>query len=647
MNFFEHQARAKRNSGRLILLLALAVLCLVSLTSIVLTLLLQAFGEVSAYSAESRMGLDWSLIGMIACVVVAVVLFGSLYKSIQLSSGGKAVAERLGGRLLNLAPQSPEERRILNVVEEMAIASGTPVPPVYLLDDPSINAFAAGLTPQDAVIGITRGAIFLLSRDELQGVIAHEFSHIFHGDMRLNTRLVAVLHGILLLGLIGEELLEGSTNRGLRISSSSSRDKSAGVFIAIGCALWVLGYAGTFFGNLIKAAVSRQREFLADAAAVQFTRNDQSIAGALKKIGGYSCGSQLQTSHAAEFSHMYFGPGIDMALSSLMATHPPLEERIRRVEPRWDGSFPSVRLPANAYGPDSNYDTSLSDSWDVALSGFSAPAASYSPQAAEHSIANIGNPQAAHISAARNNLQRLPDTLKAAAHRSLDAQALMLGLLLSRDTDLQAKQLALLQPQLNPDITQVLEQLRGELSSLPAELRLPLLELSIPALKQLDTEQFAQLQRHLALLAQADKVISLMEWSLLRILQRNVQGPRPVDGQYRLMEMAAECAVLLSALAHAGHQDSEQAAQALAKACAALPFEPVSLAANGGELKTLDTALTRLNRLLPLQKPRLLKAMAICITHDGQINAAEAELMRAVADTLDCPMPPLLGTTFD
>jgi Zn-dependent protease with chaperone function/uncharacterized tellurite resistance protein B-like protein len=640
MNFFEHQARAKRNSGRLILLLALAVLCLVSLTSIVLTLLLQVFGEVPAYSAESRTGLDWTLIGSIASVVVAVILLGSLYKNIQLSSGGKAVAERLGGRLLNLAPQSPEERRILNVVEEMAIASGTPVPPVYLLDDPSINAFAAGLTPQDAVIGITRGAIFLLSRDELQGVIAHEFSNIFHGDMRLNTRLVAVLHGILLLGLIGGELLD---NRSLRLGSSSGRNKSAGMFIAIGAALWVLGYAGTFFGNLIKAAVSRQREFLADAAAVQFTRNDQSIAGALKKIGGYAAGSQLNASHAAEFSHMYFGPGIHMALGSLMATHPPLEERIRRVEPRWDGSFPSVSLPANAYDPDSNSAANLSETWDAALSGFNAPASSYSPQAAEHAIANIGQPQAAHISAARSSLQRLPDALKAAAHRSLDVQALMLGLFLSRDTSSQAKQLALLQPRLNPDIAQVLEPLRGELSSLPAELRLPLLELAIPALKQLDPEQFSQLQRHLVLLAQADKVISLMEWSLLRILQRNVQGPRPVDGQYRLMEMAAECAVLLSALAHAGHQDSEQAAQALAKACAALPFEPVSLAANGGELKTLDTALIRLSRLLPLQKPRLLKAMAICITHDGQINAAEAELMRAVAETLDCPMPPLLG----
>ncbi|MDP3846870.1 MAG: M48 family metallopeptidase [Pseudomonas sp.] len=643
MNFFEHQARAKRNSGRLVLLLGLAVICLVTLTSLTLMLLLQLFGEVPAHSAESRIGLDWSLIGLIAATVIAVVLLGSLYKSAQLSKGGKAVAERLGGRLINLAPQSPEERRVLNVVEEMAIASGTPVPPVYLLDDPGINAFAAGLTPQDAVIGITRGAIFLLSRDELQGVIAHEFSHIFHGDMRLNTRLVAVLHGILLLGLIGGQLLDSDSNRHTRVSISSSVKNNSGVALsAIGCALWVLGYAGTFFGNLIKAAVSRQREFLADAAAVQFTRNDQSIAGALKKIGGYACGSQLRASHAAEFSHMYFGPGISLAFGSLMATHPPLEERIRRVEPRWDGSFPQVVLPAEAYGNNADAAAPVSADWDAAISGLSA-APNYSPQAAEHAIEHIGEPQAAHLNAARNSLQRLAEPLKAAAHHSLDAQALVYGLLLSREEPHLSKQLDLLRPRLNPDIAQVLQQLQGELSRLDADLRLPLLELAIPALKQLDRQQFTELKKNLVLLAQADQVVNLMEWSLFRILERSVQGPRPIDGQYRLSEMAAESAVLLSALAHAGHDDPKFAAQALAKACAALPFEPLTLAARSPALKSLDAALKRLSQLLPLQKPRLLKAMAICIAHDGRINAAEAELMRAVADTLDCPMPPLLS----
>jgi hypothetical protein len=302
-----------------------------------------------------------------------------------------------------------------------------------------------------------------------------------------------------------------------------------------------------------------------------------------------------------------------------------------------------VTLAADAYQPAASPTANLHGAWEAALSGLSGAAAGYSPQAAERAIGNIGNPQAAHLSAARSSLQRLPEPLKAAAHRSLDAQALMLGLLLSADEAILSKQLACLRPRLNPDIDQVLQQLHEQLRSLPADLRLPLLDLAIPALKQLDPQQFAELQRNLVLLAQTDQVINLMEWSLLRILRRNVQGQRPLDGQYRLMDMPAECGVLLSALAHAGHNDPQLAAQALAKACVALPFEPLSLAASSDPLKSLDAALNRLSRLLPLQKPRLLKAMAICIAHDGHINAAEAELMRAVADTLDCPMPPLLG----
>jgi Zn-dependent protease with chaperone function len=342
MNFFEQQDRARRNSGRLLILMVLAVLSLITLTSLVLGLVWQLFGQSHtslwlASDAPISVLPSWPLVGCVALAVIGVVLLGSLYKQLQLSRGGQAIAERLGGRLINLSPQSLEERRLLNVVEEMALASGTSVPPVFVLDDVGINAFAAGLTPQDAVIGITRGAICQLSRDELQGVIAHEFIHIFHGDMRLNTRLVSVLHGILLLGLIGGFLLR-SSGRGSR----SSRDNSVAIVLAIGVTLWVLGYAGTFFGNLIKAAVSRQREFLADASAVQYTRNPDSIAGALKKIGGNLYGSQLQAGHAAEFSHMYFAAGISQALEGMLATHPPLDQRILRITPGWDGRYPHV-----------------------------------------------------------------------------------------------------------------------------------------------------------------------------------------------------------------------------------------------------------------------------------------------------------------
>ena len=293
MNFFEHQERAKRNTGKLVMLMCLAIIGLVALASVAVAAILALLGErdpnAAATNGPAMAGdwltrtialLDWHLVGTISVLVVGVVIAGSLFKHFQLRSGGKAVAESLNARPIDPGTTDLAEKKVLNIVEEMAIASGIPVPPVYVMEDESINAFAAGHTPQDAVIGVTRGCITLLNRDELQGVVAHEFSHIFHGDMRLNTKLVATLNGILLIGLVGYILLRSAPFR-----RGSSRDNSALIMLAIGLILTIVGFAGTFFGKLIKSAVSRQREFLADASAVQFTSNPAGIADALKKIG--------------------------------------------------------------------------------------------------------------------------------------------------------------------------------------------------------------------------------------------------------------------------------------------------------------------------------------------------------------------------
>ncbi|MDR6918966.1 Zn-dependent protease with chaperone function [Pseudomonas sp. 3296] len=330
MNFFEHQDRARRHTSLLVLLMGVAVLSLISLTSGALILILH--NQKSLLVALT----DWQLVGDVTVVVLAMVLGGSLYKAAQLRAGGKKVAERLGGRLLSNESKDVDEHRVMNVVEEMAIASGTLVPAVYLLEDAAINAFAAGWAPQDAVIGITRGAMCVLNREELQGVIAHEFSHIYNGDMRLNTRLTAIVHGLLLLGLTGTLILRTASYR----RSSSNDDKKDTNFsqaiMMVGGTLWALGYTGTFFGNLIKARICREREFLADASAVQFTRTPQGIAGALKKIGSHSQGSTLQAIHAQEFSHLYFCDGVKAGLSGMMSTHPPLAVRIHRIDPQWD-----------------------------------------------------------------------------------------------------------------------------------------------------------------------------------------------------------------------------------------------------------------------------------------------------------------------
>lgn len=642
MNFFQHQDRARRQTGRLILLLAAAVACLVTLTSLVLGWLWRHIGEPASHWTSPQRLPDLELYLWVALVVVGVVIVGAWYKHRQLRLGGRAVAERLGGRLINLDARDADERRVLNVVEEMAIASGTPVPPVYLLEDSGINAFAAGLTPRDAVIGVTRGTIALLSRDELQGVIAHEFSHIHHGDMRLNTRLVALLHGILLLGLIGQTMVRGlwdshraddvarirmqRSNAGNDSGSGSALGFIALAFVA-GLCLWGLGSVGTFFGSLIKAAVNRQREYLADASAVQFTRNPASIAGALKKVGGY--GSLLGALHRAEFSHLYFSDGLANHWFGL-ATHPPLEARIRRIEPGWDGRYPKLEPRLDIPMVDR-------ETWNAALRGYPSGAALASVEA-------IGEPAGAHLEQARHTLQRLDESLRTAAHRVDGAQALVYGLLLDAEALARAQQLQLLKPRLELGVAFQFDRLEEHLHALDPGQRLPLLDLAMPALKQLDATQVTSLLGNMALLIKADRRVKLLEWTLLRIVERNLRPAPARIGNLPLAELGDEAAVLLAFLAGVEEAEAAHAEQAFAQAWATLPFA-VRQPPQAGTLRDLEAALRRLVQLRPLQKPQLLKAMVRCGEYDGRISVAEAELLRAVADILDCPMPPLLADT--
>ncbi|WP_236201424.1 M48 family metallopeptidase [Pseudomonas pseudonitroreducens] len=635
MNFFEHQDRARKQTGRLVLLLTIAVVCLVTITSFALGWLWRHLGEPALHLTSRASLPDPELYLSVAAVIVGVVVLGALYKQVQLSAGGKVVAESLGGRLLNLSASNADERRLLNVVEEMALASGSPVPPVYVLEDGSINAFAAGLTPRDAVIGITRGAIEQLERNELQGVIAHEFSHIHHGDMLLNTRLTALLHGMLLLGLIGGMLLRGwsETSSGVRISTrSSSNDKNGGgsvvlLVIGAGVVLYVLGYVGTFFGQLIKASVSRQREYLADASAVQFTRDPSTIAGALKKIGGNPLGALLSAPRAAEFSHMYFGDGVG---SSWFDTHPPLKDRIRRVDPGWDGRYPK-------FEPCLDVPLMNKEAWTAAVTG-----QPYQPSAVEVAVASVGAPTVAHLQEARSTLQRLDERLQRAAHDSEGAEALVYGLLLDSEPGLRARQLEAVKQRLNLSLALQLDLLEESLQHLDPGQRLPLLDLAMPALKQLDTKGFLALRENMALLIKLDGKVKLLEWTLLRIIERNLRPGSGKLGNVALADLADACATLLAFLARVGETSDLQTEQAFADAWGGLPFPPRPLPA-AASLRDLENALKQLEQLRPLQKPQLLKALARCIEHDGRITAGEAELMRAVADILDCPMPPLLA----
>jgi Zn-dependent protease with chaperone function len=321
-NFFQQQDSARRKTFQLVVYFVMAILILIALVyGLLLALSMHSAGEpVSWWQPE--------LLLLAAPGVGLVVGGASAFKVAQLRSGGQAVALMMGGKEIPGTTTDARQKRLLNVVEEMALAAGVPVPPVYVLEEPGINAFAAGYAPGDAVVAVSQGCLNYLSRDELQGVVAHEFSHVLNGDMRLNIRLIGLIFGIMALSIIGRILMFTSGGR------SSGRNNSRGGLMLLGLGVLVLGLVGAFFGRLIMAAVSRQREYLADASAVQFTRNPDGIGGALKKIGGLAEGSRIDNPQAAEAGHMFFANAFaGGGFAGLLATHPPLIERIRRLDP--------------------------------------------------------------------------------------------------------------------------------------------------------------------------------------------------------------------------------------------------------------------------------------------------------------------------
>ena len=643
-DFFERQETARRNTSRLVVLFVLAVLAIVVSADLLGALLL-------AYATlETEAGLlaaAWSFVFDPRVLLVAaggtaiVVVLGSLYKVLSLWGGGHVVAEHLGGRRLNPDATDAAERQLLNVVEEMAIASGTPTPPVYLLDNEGgINAFAAGYTFDDAVIGVTRGTAERLSRDELQGVIAHEFSHVLNGDMGLNLRLISLLHGILILGLIGQFIFRifaysGITRRGGRSSDSPVPVVAMGALV-FGLGLMVIGFAGTFFGSMIKAAVSRQREFLADASAVQFTRNPLGIADALKKIGGFVHGASVNNPNALEVSHLFFGQAVS-GFSSVFATHPPLTERIQRLDPSWDGQFIESDEPSRPI---------TSGAPPAAAGGAVAPLApGEAGRPLTGAVADIGQPHEAHLAAAGQLLAGIPAPLLGAAHDTYSARALIYALLLDRQPECRERQLDHLSREADPGVFEETERLMMPVARLDVKARLPLVDIAMPALDALPQAQYQVFKHNVGVLIEADDQLALFEWALQRILLRQLdrQHGLGVTGRVRqrtLRSMAPQCSMMMSMLAWIGHPTETVATHAFNLGWAALGLPAARLLPiEQCDFSRLDHALTDLDGAGPAAKRKLLQAAAACIESDATVTVNEFELLRAIAASLSSPMP--------
>ncbi|KFL36570.1 M48 family metallopeptidase [Arenimonas donghaensis] len=631
MNFFARQDLARRRSRRLVVLFVLAVAAIVLAVDF---LFLLFFGGMGTASDPGSLAAGLLLATLLTLGIIGA---GSLYRLASLRQGGAAVATQLGGTPVPEDTHDFHYRRLRNVVEEVAIASGVPVPEIFVLEhEAGINAFAAGYAPSDAAIAVTRGALDKLNRDELQGVIAHEFSHVLNGDMRLNIRLMGVLFGILILAVVGRKIL---------VYGRGGRNKDGVPLLLAALVLMVVGYIGLFFGRLIKAGVSRQREYLADASAVQFTRQTTGLSGALKKIAGLPAGSKLESGDAEEISHMLFGDGI--GFSSLFATHPPLVERIQALEPSFRPAMVDDLVARWQMHPPSGLDE------DMAM----GLASERPPLPGQHAellvappavVAQVGTPQTDDYVRAGSLREALPEVLRQAAHEREEAVPLLLGLLMASPGPVREAQQFELAARHDERLARQAMDYADRLEDLPRILHLPLAAMAMPALRRRPRPELERFMDSCFALSHADGRISLFEYCLGRLLRVHVRDALDpagawVPGHRQLSRCAPQAITLLAVLAQAGHADTASAMRAYMAGLARVfprldaPYRPPA-----DPHRALDEVWPVLDEVNPIGKELLLEGLVAAISHDGHMSVSEAELLRAVCASLHCPLPPML-----
>ena len=661
MDFFESQDLARRNTRRLVFLFIVAVLAI-----IVAIFVLAVVAVVAATRATGdevlAIATDWRLIAGVVATVLFIVGTGSATKMIALRSGGQAVASMLGGRRLVGNPRDLIDRKVANVVEEMALASGTPVPPVYILDqEDSINAFAAGYTVDDAVIGINRGTAEKLNREELQGVVAHEFSHILNGDMRMSLRMVAILNGILLISLIGGHLLSAVGRTGYhshhRRSNNNQGQNAKLIFLLVAAGLYAIGSIGLFFGRWIKATVSQQREYLADASAVQFTRNSDGIAGALKMIGGVSEMSHMKSGAAEEISHMFFGSA---RLNRMFATHPPLIQRISRIDQKFDGNF--KRFVSEREEKRRRRQAALENErkdkkkrvFDLlpGVDEFEQLDAMKFPINPIMLIAGIGIPTDDDVEFSKLMVNKIPQPLLHAARETFTARCIVFASLLDPDPVIYQQQIEIIQKREIKGTVESTLKMKALLEQLPKTLRLAVFEIIQGTLSAMSPSQFPVFRSTVNALILADRKVSLFEFFLSHHLIVHLDRcfhsqPNSRNVIKTAVAIKAQIAQILSVLVTVGHVSDHDQKEAFAKAIGEIfpaskhsekLFEP-----NWNAVE-LSKAIKRATMAVPQVKKAILSAAVVAISHDKIYTVDEVELFRAISESLDCPVPPLIAT---
>jgi Zn-dependent protease with chaperone function len=666
VDFYSRQAAA-RSQTRWLVISFLASLLAVALALDVV--LFTAFGSANAdrlvVEPLQYAALNPGRAVFCTLIVVGVLGLASLYKSLELRGGGGVVARALGGVRIGRDTTDIKRKRLHNVVEEMAIASGVALPEIYVLEqEAGINAFAAGHTPANAAVTVTQGALDNLNRDQLQGVVAHEFSHILNGDMRLNVQLMGWVFGLFVVALIGRTIL--------RLCPRGRR--GANGFVAVGLAVMVLGYVGLFFGRLLQAAVSRQRERLADASGVQFTRNPEGLKDALIKIATLPEGSELTAADAEQAAHMFFAEG----MTRLFATHPPLLERIKELDPHFNPrDLPQIAadlqkqsaLAAMAADDEARAETSSGRAAPASpgnlatqLSGLgrsmtqgagaaipAAVLASAGGAAALSAavVAQVGKPETLHIEQAKAMRLALPENLREFTESSGRAQALVLALLLSRDPAVRERQLERLALAIGAANAAVVQQAAALADGLHPMLRLPALQQIFPALRRVTPQQRRALAQLASDLIHADARIDVFEFCLAKLLETLLNDElqaRAPHGRLSLEDAQNEIAVLFCALAQLGTADEQAARMAYeAGMSSVLPMRRPAYQPSDDWAKRLSDALPRVEDLHPFAKKAVIEGLVKTIVSDAVMTVEEAELLRAVCALMHCPLPALVA----
>ncbi|MBC8027346.1 MAG: M48 family metallopeptidase [Steroidobacteraceae bacterium] len=642
MDFYARQEAARRTTRWLLFaFLASVALVVLAISGVVYVVI-----GMKAEPGESASGP-----AVLAGVITALVILGaSLFKTMSLRAGGGVVARSLGGTRIERGTNDLALRRLHNVVEEMSIASGVSMPELYVLEaEDGINAFAAGNSAADAAVAVTRGAITRLNREELQGVIAHEFSHVLNGDMRLNSRLLGWVFGLLVVAIAMRIFLQGAGGR------SSRRDGKGGALILIAVAVMAIGYIGVFVGRLLQAAVSRHRERLADASAVQFTRNPQGLVGALLKIAGVPSGSKIESPAKDEVAHMLFAPG----MARWFSTHPPLSERVRELDASIAReNFDALTAAAARDAEQVRLSPQFNDVAGLApRGGVSAPSVS-APDAATATPVEINTApvRVASLAGTFDETQQryahearlaIPEGLHSFADSPDAARVLLFALLRGADDAVAARQDEAIRGGYGDAMLARIHETLPVAGTLPPELRLPAVQQLLPALRRMTVPERRELRSVAQQFALTDDRIDVFECCLTLLLEAALRSDLELEdehGSQSLLSCAADVSRLFAVLAAHGTDDPEAARRAYQAGMKhALPSDPAPYSVIPRWPDALRESLRALNSLRPFAKKVLIEGLVRTVALDRRLSVDEGELLRTVCATLHCPLPPILA----